>query len=443
MASESGLCEDLAVDAAAENGETTTRPARVVVLGQGYVGLPLALRAVEAGHDVVGYDTNTSRVERLRAGESYVEDVSADQLQRALATGRYSPSDDDSACAAFDVAVVTVPTPLRDGAPDLSFIESAAEIVGAHLRPGATVILESTTYPGTTEELVGPILAARSGLAVGTDFHLGYSPERIDPGNPTWNLLNTPKVVSGVDAESLAAVKGFYETIVDLTVPTSGTREAELTKLLENTFRHVNIALVNELAMFAADLGIDVWEAIDAASTKPFGYLRFTPGPGVGGHCLPVDPSYLSWQVKRSLGESFRFVELANEVNEHMPDYVVRRLANALNRNRKAINGSQILLLGLAYKRNTGDARESASMVVADRLLALGAEVHAADPHVLAEQVDPRIRLVELDRDEIAGADAVVLLVDHDAFDLELVESAARYVLDTRHRLKRGCVESL
>jgi UDP-N-acetyl-D-glucosamine dehydrogenase len=416
---------------------------RVLVVGQGYVGLPLALRAVEVGHTVVGYDINESRVKRLCAGESYVEDVSSASLAAALETGRYTPSDEAKACAGFDVAVITVPTPLREGAPDLSYIETSAATLARFLRPGATVILESTTYPGTTEELVGPILEQGSGLTVGLDFHLGYSPERIDPGNPTWTLVNTPKVVSGVDEASLAAVQGFYDSILERTVPISGTREAELTKLLENTFRHVNIALVNELAMFAADLGIDVWEAIDAASTKPFGYMRFTPGPGVGGHCLPVDPSYLSWRVKRRLGQSFRFVELANEVNEHMPDYVVRRLVFALNKKRKAINGSSILLLGLAYKKNTGDARESAAIAVADRLLGLGATVRAVDPHVLAEQVDTRIRLVKLDREEVARADAVVLLIDHDDFDLQIVETAARYVLDTRNRLKRGCVEKL
>ena len=417
--------------------------ARVLVVGQGYVGLPLAMRAVAVGHTVVGYDTNESRVKRLCAGESYVEDVPAAVLAAALESGRYTASHEAKACAGFDVAVITVSTPLRDGNPDLSYIEASANTLARFLRPGVTVILESTTYPGTTEEIVGPILEAGSGLSVGVDFHLGYSPERIDPGNPTWTLINTPKVVSGVDEASLGAVQTFYDSIVDRTVPVSGTREAELTKLLENTFRHVNIALVNELAMFAADLGIDVWESIDAASTKPFGYMRFTPGPGVGGHCLPVDPSYLSWRVKRSLGQSFRFVELANEVNEHMPDYVVRRLVYALNKQRKAINGSEILLLGLAYKKNTGDARESAAIAVADRLLALGASVRAVDPHVLAEQVDNRIQMVVLDRDEVARADAVVLLIDHDAFDLEIVQTAARYVLDTRNRLQRGNVEKL
>jgi UDP-N-acetyl-D-glucosamine dehydrogenase len=408
---------------------------KVVIVGQGYVGLPLAMRAVEVGHEVVGYDVDESRIKRLAAGESYVEDVTAAALAAAIATGRYHPSAEHKACAGFDVAVITVPTPLREGNPDLSFIETSAHTLSRYLRPGATVILESTTYPGTSDELVAPILEEGSGLVAGDDFHLGYSPERIDPGNATWNVVNTPKVVSGIDPASLAAVKGFYDTIVERTVPVGGTREAELTKLLENTFRHVNVALVNELAMFAADLGIDVWEAIDAASTKPFGFLRFTPGPGVGGHCLPIDPSYLSWRVRRTLGQSFRFVELANDVNDHMPDYVVRRLVVTLNRRRKAMNGSRILLLGLAYKKNTGDARESPSMRVADLLLAMGAEVRAADPHVLTEQVDRRVTLVDLSADELAGADAVVLLTDHDAFDVTLVGATAAPVLDCRHRL--------
>ncbi len=416
---------------------------KLAVVGQGYVGLPLAMRAVDAGFDVVGFDTDVERVKGLAAGESYVEDISSAELAAALASGRYRASTDPTDCAGFDVAVVTVPTPLREGNPDLSYIEAAAVMLGPHLRPGATIVLESTTYPGTTEELVAPLLEEASGLVAGADFHLGYSPERIDPGNPTWGLANTPKVVSGVDTASLAAVQGFYARIVERTVAVSGCKEAELTKLLENTFRHVNIALVNELAMFAHDLGIDVWEAIDAASTKPFGYLRFTPGPGVGGHCLPIDPSYLSWRVRRSLGVSFRFVELANDVNDHMPDYVVRRLSVALNRQRKAVNGSRILLLGLAYKRNTSDARESPSLVVADRLLVLGAEVRAVDPHVAEGRVDTRMTRVELSAEELAAADAVVLLVDHDDFDLDLVVDHARYVLDTRHRLSGAQVEHL
>ncbi len=310
----------------------------VVVVGQGYVGLPLAMRAVEVGYDVIGLDLDVDRIKGLAAGESHVEDITDERLAAAMATGRYRASSSYDDAAGFDIAVVSVPTPLSEGAPDLRFIESAAASLAPHLTEGATVILESTTYPGTTEELFGPILEAGSGLAVGR-FHLGYSPERIDPGNATWTLETTPKVVSGVDEASLAKVKGFFDRIVETTVPVSTTKEAELTKLLENTFRHVNIALVNELAMFADLLGIDVWEAIDAASTKPFGYLRFTPGPGVGGHCLPIDPSYLSWQVKRATGSSFRFVELANDVNEHMPAYVVDRLMRAMNDRSQAIAG--------------------------------------------------------------------------------------------------------
>ncbi|HET9442270.1 MAG TPA: nucleotide sugar dehydrogenase, partial [Acidimicrobiales bacterium] len=259
---------------------------------------------------------------------------------------------------------------------------------------------------------------------------------------PTWNLVNTPKVISGIDLPSLRSVQRFYDSIVEQTVVVSSPKEAELTKLLENTFRHVNIALVNELAMFAGDLGIDVWEAIDRASSKPFGYMRFTPGPGVGGHCLPVDPSYLSWRVRTRLGQSFRFVELANDVNDHMPDYVVRRVTVALNRHRLAVNGSRILLLGLAYKANTGDARESPAAVVAERLLDLGADVRAADPHVRPAQFES-IPRVDCTTEEVASADLVVVLTDHDDFDFDLVASHARLVLDTRRRVRGDQVEYL
>ncbi len=416
-------------------------PNRLVVIGQGYVGLPLALRGVEVGFDVVGFDVDTERVKRLAAGNSYVEDIADDRLLEAVGSGRYRATDDADHLAGFDVAVIDVPTPLHDGVPNLSHVESAAALLAAHLRPGATVVLESTSYPGTTEELVAPLLEQGSGLLSGRDFHLGYSPERIDPGNPEWRLENTPKVVSGVDADSLRAVQEFYGRLVERTVAVSGTREAELTKLLENTFRHVNIALVNELAMFAAELDIDVWEAIDAATTKPFGYLRFTPGPGVGGHCLPIDPSYLSWKVRRSLGQPFRFVELANDVNEHMPDYVVRRLVLAFNRMGRAVKGSRILLLGLAYKRNTGDPREAPGTVIAQSLAALGAEVRVVDPHLVGESLP--CPLVELTAAELQSADATVLVTDHDAFDYDLISSHASFVFDTRNRMDGPTVERL
>lgn len=412
------------------------RTARVVVVGQGYVGLPVAMRASVVGFPVVGLEASPARVAALRRGESYVGDVSDTELGEALARG-YLATDAIADCAGFDVAVISVPTPLRDGGPDLAFIEQAGRELGRYLRPGACVILESTTYPGTTTDFLAPILSAASGLAAGA-FRLGYSPERIDPGNPTYGLVNTPKVVSGVDADSLAVVDAFFGALVDRTVPVASCAEAELVKLLENTFRHVNIALVNELAMFARDLGVDVWRAIDAASTKPFGYMRFTPGPGVGGHCLPIDPSYLAWRVKQHLGHTFRFVELANDVNEHMPDYVHTRVTAMLNERRQALNGMRTLLLGLAYKRGTSDWRESPSVAVAARLAASGADVHVCDPYIpdvnLADLPYPR---VEFSPAELAAADVVVVLVDHPEFDPAVIGAHARVVLDTKN-LMRG-----
>jgi len=416
----------------------------VVILGMGYVGLPLAMRASEVGHQVVGFDIDSRRVELLASGESYVEDVPAPQLQRALDTGNFRPSADARDCAGFDVAIIATPTPLRDGLPDLSYIESAARTLAGHLRPGATVVVESTSYPGTTQEQVLPLLEEGSGLVAGTDFHLGYSPERIDPGNSTWTLTTTPKIVSGIDDGSLKAVRAFYDTIVEQTVVVSSPREAELAKLVENTFRHVNIALVNELAMFAHDLGIDVWEAIRAAATKPFGFMQFSPGPGVGGHCLPIDPSYLSWRVERALGKSFRFVELADDINSHMPDYVVHRLMMAFNSRGLPIKGARILLLGLAYKKNTGDARESPAVRVAQLLITMGAQVRAADPHVVeATAIDESVTRVDLTREEVTSADAVVLLTDHDGFDLDDIARHARFFFDCRHRASGANVEAL
>ena len=409
---------------------------RLAVVGQGYVGLPVAVRAAEAGYDVVGLEVDLRKVTLLNAGVSHVEDIPDARLAGVIGAGRYRASSDPADLAGFDVAVISVPTPMGEGVPDLSFIQAAARALAPHLRPGCCVILESTTYPGTTEELVAPLLEEGSGLRAGQDFHLGYSPERIDPGNTTWRLENTPKVVSGVDDASLQRVQGFFDRLVERTVPVSGTREAELTKLLENTFRHVNIALVNELAMFAHDLGIDIWEAIDAASTKPFGYLRFTPGPGVGGHCLPIDPSYLSWQVKQSLGQAFRFVELANDVNEHMPDYVVQRIQALLNDASRSVRGSTILLFGLAYKANTGDARETPTRPIVERLQSLGADVLIADPHVADHQLPAGVTRVKGTHHDLVSADLVAYLVDHADFDRDEIASTDTPVLDCRRALK-------
>lgn len=413
-------------------------------MGQGYVGLPLAMRAVEAGsYDVVGFDVDKARVDRLLGGDSFIEDVESARLTSALRSGRYVPTAAIDRCEAFDVAVITVPTPLREGLPDLSYIESACELLGPLVTRGSCVVLESTTYPGTTTEVVAPILERASGLVAGRDFCLGYSPERIDPGNRTWRLENTPKLLAGIDEASTEVIRCFYESIVEQTVVLASPAEAELAKLIENTFRHVNIALVNELAMVAEELGVDIWEAIRGASTKPFGFMPFYPGPGVGGHCIPVDPSFLSWRVRRRLGYAFRFVEIANDVNEHMPDYVIRRLMLGLNRRGRPLQGSTVLVLGLAYKRNSADARQSPVVPLVEQLLELGARVRLADPHAGPSELDSRVERVEASETEARGADAVLLLTDHDAFDLPRLASAASYFFDTRHRTAGSSVEYL
>jgi len=424
-------------------GTPSPSSAKLVIVGQGYVGLPIAIRAVEVGFSVVGIDVDTVRVAALSAGQSFVEDVFSSDLQAALASGRYLPTSDYADAQDFDSAIITVPTPLKESLPDLSFIRAAAVQLAPLLRPGATVVLESTTYPGTTEELLVPLLEGTSLLTAGRDFYVGYSPERIDPGNRRWGLVNTPKVVSGINEDSLRTVEALYARLVDDVVPVSGCKEAELTKLLENTFRHVNVALVNEIAMFARELGVDVWEAIDAASTKPFGYMRFTPGPGVGGHCLPIDPTYLSWQVRRQVHRSFRFVELANDINDHMPDHVVLRITAGLNRCQKAVNGSTVLVLGLAYKPNTSDIRESPALRIVELLTDLGADVQVVDAHVEAHRCPPGVTLVELTEARVHAADAVVIVTDHDDVDYGLLDQPATWVLDTRRRLTAKHVEFL
>jgi UDP-N-acetyl-D-glucosamine dehydrogenase len=415
----------------------------LTVIGQGYVGLPLAMLAVEVGHHVVGIDVDQSRAAMLQRGESYVDDVPDAQLRMALDSGRYMATSNYSDVAAFDVAVITVPTTLRNSAPDLSFVTSAANELSQYMTPGCLVVLESTTYPGTTEDLLRPILERGSGLSAEADFFLGYSPERVDPGNKDWTLSATPKVVAGINSASLAAVQEFYGKLITNVVPVSSTRAAELTKLLENTFRHVNIALVNEFAIFSKELGVDGWEVIRAAATKPFGFMPFQPGPGVGGHCLPIDPTYLSWHVQQATGRRFRFVELANDINDQMPDYVVKRVIEGLNRLGRPVLESSVLLLGVAYKKNSSDARESPARQVARLLASLGARVSVADAHVSTESLPGDAKRVTISEDVVRESDAVVILTDHDDIDYELVEREARWVLDCRNRLSGARVESL
>lgn len=419
------------------------RKEKVVVIGQGYVGLPVAMRAVQVGYQVVGLDVDKRRVEGLLLGESYVEDISNAELRQALTSGDYIASLDYSDAARFDVAVITVPTPLKESVPDLTYIEESARSLSDFLQVGATVVLESTTYPGTTEELLVPILEAGSGLRAGIDFFVGYSPERIDPGNEKWGFVETPKVVSGLNDASLMHVKKFYDSIVETTVPVSSPKEAELAKLLENTFRHVNIALVNEMAVFANQLGVNIWESIEAASSKPFGFMKFTPGPGVGGHCLPVDPSYLSWQVRRKLGQNFRFVELANDINDHMPDYVVQRLMMMLNKQRRALAGSTILLAGLAYKRNSSDIRESPALRIVELLEEAGANVQAIDNHVESYRWPRGVERAESSETVFSAAHAIVLITDHDDVDYDAMVRFSPIILDTRNKLSGPNVEVL
>ncbi|MFD5601032.1 nucleotide sugar dehydrogenase [Leucobacter sp. NPDC058333] len=416
---------------------------KLVVIGQGYVGLPLSVRAVEAGYDVVGIDFDQRRIDALNRGESYVEDVSNAALTAARATGRYRATDDYATASDFEFAVITVPTPLKDSLPDLSYIESSGASLAPHITRGATVVLESTTYPGTTQELLLPILESGSGLTAGADFHVGYSPERIDPGNPKFSFKTTPKIVSGIDAASLERVDRLFSDLVDETVPVSTPREAEMAKLLENTFRHVNIALVNELAVFAHELGVNVWEAIDAAATKPFGYMKFTPGPGVGGHCLPIDPSYLSWKVRTELGRSFRFVELANDVNEHMPDHVVQRTMHILNDQNKALRGSNVVLIGIAYKKDSGDSRESPAVRIIELLNNYGANVLAVDSHVEDHRWPEGATRVDLDAATIESADIAIVVTDHSDIDLSLLIDSSVPVFDTRNSVDGSNVSRL
>jgi UDP-N-acetyl-D-glucosamine dehydrogenase len=409
-------------------------PGAVAVLGLGYVGLPLAVAAARAGHRVVGYDIAQLHVDRLASGTSPIEDVSDLKLKETLASGRLRVTADANELASCSAYVICVPTPLVDKAPDLSTVLAAVETVAANLAPGNLVVLESTTYPGTTEDLVAPRIAELSGMQAGRDFHLAFSPERIDPGNRAFGITNTPKIVGGIGPPAAEAAVRFYARFIPEVHVVASPREAEMAKLLENTFRHVNIALVNEMAVFCQELGVDLWQAIDAAATKPFGFMAFKPGPGVGGHCIPIDPSYLSWQVRR-LGYSFRFVELACEINDRMPDYVALRAAELLNRQRKSVNGSRILIVGVAYKREVGDVRETPAVTLVRRLLARGAEVSWHDPHVERFEGLPvaACRILELSEELLGSFDLVLIHTDHSTYDWDWVVQHSVLVLDTRN----------
>jgi len=406
---------------------------RVVIVGQGYVGLPLAIGAAAAGHQVWGVDLDEGRVEQLNAGSSPVGDISDDELQAQLASGRYQAAGTFAAVADAEVVVLCVPTPYHNDAPDLSHVERAGREVGRHLRAGTLIILESTTYPGTTEEFLAPVIEEASGMVARRDFQLAFSPERIDPGNPNFGLHNTPKIVGGTTPEATQLAREFYGAFVEQVVPVSGPKTAEMAKLLENTFRHINIALVNELAIVSGDLGVDIWEVIDAAATKPFGFMPFYPGPGVGGHCIPVDPMYLSWRV-RQFGGSAKFIELARDVNAAMPLYCVSRVQELLNDRERALKGSRILVLGVTYKPDVADLRESPALPLIEGLLRKGAVVEFADPFVDELQVGGRqLKARLLDDGALAEADCVLVVTPHGTVDYARVAAEASLVFDTRN----------
>jgi UDP-N-acetyl-D-glucosamine dehydrogenase len=413
------------------------RQQRVVIVGQGYVGLPLAIEAAAAGHQVVGIDIDPARVAALNAGRSPVGDISDAQLAHAIGGG-YRASADFDVVAGADVVVICVPTPYHDDKPDLSHMESAAESIAPHLTAGSVVILESTTYPGTTEELLLPLLEAGSGLRCGDEFDLAFSPERIDPGNPTYGLRNTPKIVGGMTERATDRAASFYGSFVDVVHRVSGPKAAEMAKLLENTFRHINIALVNELAILAEGLDVDIWEVIEAAATKPFGFMPFHPGPGVGGHCIPVDPMYLSWRV-RQFGGAAKFIDLARDVNDAMPAYCVSRVQDLLNDRSKPLRGSKILVIGVAYKADISDMRESPALPLLDALLERGAGVSYHDPHVPSLRLaHGELRSVELTDERLSQADCVVVVTAHRSIDFARVGKVSGLVFDTRNVVPRG-----
>ncbi len=413
------------------------RTARVAVIGLGYVGLPLAVEFAKAGFSVTGIDVDAGRVARLGRGESHVGDVPSADIRELVKAGRFTVTMDTAILAQVDACCICVPTPLsKTKDPDVSFILEAAKAIKARLHPGQLIVLESTTYPGTTRELLLPLLE-ETGLKVGVEFALAFSPERIDPGNPTYKLKNTPKVVGGITPVCRQAALALYGKIVDKVVAVSSTEAAEMTKLLENTFRIVNIGLVNEIAIMCERLGLNVWEVVEAAASKPYGYMPFFPGPGLGGHCIPVDPHYLSWKLK-TLNYRARFIELAGQVNAEMPHYVVDKITDALNRQKKSVNGSSILVLGVAYKRDIDDVRESPALDIIKVLCDRGAYVAWHDPHVTAlKGFEQLTRVPAADAETLARADCVVIATDHTTYDWNAVVKHARLVVDSRNATRQ------
>jgi UDP-N-acetyl-D-glucosamine dehydrogenase len=406
------------------------RSTRVGIVGQGYVGLSLACAAAEAGFPVVGIDIDDERVADLKDGRLTVAGVSESDFRSGLATGLMSFTTDPGALSDCEVIAICVATPVRDRTPDLSHVERACRDVVDRLQPGRIVILESSTYPGCTEGPVREILES-GGLRAGRDFLLAYSPERIDPGNEEYTFRSIPRVVGALTPEGVGIAALFYGQVVDKVVTVGSCRAAELAKLLENTFRHVNIALVNELAMICNEMGIDTWEVLDAAGTKPFGFMPFHPGPGVGGNCIPVDPAYLAWQVRKDAGYRFRTLEQAQEINDRMPAYTATRIADALNDAGKAVKGSRVLVLGVAYKADVGDSRESPAVEVIAHLARRGAEVAFCDPHVGWVLVDGRpMEGVDLSQRVVERADCVAMLTPHSVFDLDWLADRARLIFD-------------
>jgi UDP-N-acetyl-D-glucosamine dehydrogenase len=420
------------------------RQSTVGVIGLGYVGLPLVLRFAEAGFSVLGFDVDPGKIDKLNAGISYIRQIGSDRIDALVRQGRFEATTNFEWLGKADALVICVPTPLtRHREPDLQYIERTADAVGAALRAGQLVCLESTTYPGTTEEVVLPRLARR-GLTVGRDFFLAYSPEREDPGNRQYTTATIPKVVGGVTPACAELAVTLYAQAIDRVVPVSGTRVAEATKILENVYRAVNIALVNELKIAFDRMGIDIWEVIEAAKTKPFGFQAFHPGPGLGGHCIPIDPFYLTWKA-REYGVTTRFIELAGEINSGMPAYVLARLTDALNARGTVLNGARILVLGAAYKKDTDDPRESPALEILELLLSKGARAEYSDPHLPALPSGRRHQLalesVPLSPDTIARYDALVLVTDHSDFDYPTIFRHARLVVDTRNAFaSRGLV---